>query len=93
MAAVVPAELSGGQAQRAAVARALITGPAVVFADEPTGSTDLLGGELLLDLLIGAVRERNAALVLVTHDNTIATRADREVRLRDGLVDHEVRLT
>ena len=93
MAAVIPAELSGGQAQRAAVARALITGPAVVFADEPTGSTDLLGGELLLDLLIGAVRERNAALVLVTHDNTIATRADREVRLRDGLVDHEVRLT
>ncbi|MGQ0777813.1 MAG: ABC transporter ATP-binding protein [Pseudonocardiales bacterium] len=93
VAAVVPAELSAGQAQRAAVARALITDPSVVFADEPTGSTDLLGGELLLDLLVGAVREREAALVLVTHDNTVAARGDREFRLSDGLVDHEVTLT
>lgn len=88
-----PGELSGGEAQRAAVARALVTGPAVVFADEPTGSTDLLGGELLLDLLLGAVRDHGAALVLVTHDNTVAARGDREIRLRDGVVDHELRLT
>lgn len=84
-----PAELSGGQSQRAAVARALVTGPAVVFADEPTGSMDTLGGELLLDLLVGAARERGAAVVLVTHDNVVAARADREVRLRDGVVEAE----
>lgn len=88
----VPGELSGGQAQRAAVARALVTAPAVVFADEPTGSTDRRGGELLLDLLVGAVHQGGAALLLVTHDNTVAARADREIRLRDGVVDHEVTL-
>lgn len=82
-----PAELSGGQAQRAAVARALVTGPAVIFADEPTGSMDTTGGELLLDLLVGAARERGAAVVLVTHDNVVAARADREIRLRDGVVE------
>jgi putative ABC transport system ATP-binding protein len=86
---VTPAELSGGQAQRAAVARALVTGPAVVFADEPTGSMDTVAGELLLDLLVGAARERGAAVVLVTHDNLVAARADREVRLRDGVVEAE----
>lgn len=88
-AAAIPAELSGGQAQRAAVARALVTGPAVVFADEPTGSMDTIGGELLLDLLVGAARERGAAVVLVTHDNVVAARADREIRLRDGVVEAE----
>ncbi|MGI8994461.1 MAG: ABC transporter ATP-binding protein [Nocardioidaceae bacterium] len=85
--AATPAELSGGQAQRAAVARALVTGPSVIFADEPTGSLDTTGGELLLDLLVGAARERGAALVLVTHDNMVAARADREIRLRDGVVE------
>jgi putative ABC transport system ATP-binding protein len=81
-----PVELSAGQAQRAAVARALVTGPRVVFADEPTGSLDTVGGEELLDLLLSATRERQAALVLVTHDNLVAARADREVHLRDGRV-------
>ena len=83
----LPTELSGGQAQRVAVARALITGPAVIFADEPTGSMDTVGGEQLLDLLLGAAREREAAVVLVTHDNIVAAHADREVRLRDGRVE------
>jgi hypothetical protein len=69
---VRPAELSAGQAQRAAVARALVTGPRVIFADEPTGSMDTLGGEHLLNLLLVAARERDAALVLVTHDNVVA---------------------
>jgi putative ABC transport system ATP-binding protein len=81
-----PAELSAGQAQRAAVARALVTGPRVVFADEPTGSMDTVGGEHLLNLLLAAARERDAALVLVTHDNVVAARADREVHIRDGRV-------
>ena len=85
-----PTELSGGQGQRAAVARALITGPRVVFADEPTGSMDTAGGEMLLDLLVAAVHEHDAALVLVTHDNRVAARADREVRMRDGAVDYDV---
>lgn len=82
-------ELSGGQAQRVAVARALVTGPDLVLADEPTGSMDTTGGEQLLDLLIGAARDHGAAVVLVTHDNVVAARGDREVRLRDGLVDAE----
>ncbi|MDQ3093029.1 MAG: ABC transporter ATP-binding protein [Actinomycetota bacterium] len=84
-----PAELSGGQAQRVAVARALVTEPALLLADEPTGSMDTKGGEHLLDLLLGAARERGAAVVLVTHDNVVAARADREVRLRDGTVEAE----
>jgi putative ABC transport system ATP-binding protein len=86
---VMPAELSGGEAQRVAVARALVTGPALVFADEPTGSMDTLGGEHLLDILIGAGRDRGATILLVTHDNIVAARADREIRLRDGVVEAE----
>jgi putative ABC transport system ATP-binding protein len=86
VAGAVPPEMSGGQAQRVAVARALVTGPRVVFADEPTGSLDSMGGRQLLTLLLDAVREGGASLVLVTHDNTVAAKADREVRLVDGVV-------
>jgi putative ABC transport system ATP-binding protein len=82
-----PTELSGGQAQRVAAARALVAGPAIVFADEPTGSMDATGGELLLELLLGTAREHGTAVVLVTHDNVVAAHADREVRLRDGRVE------
>ncbi|MEV6272754.1 ABC transporter ATP-binding protein [Kribbella sp. NPDC051936] len=88
----VPAELSGGQTQRAAVARALITGPSVVLADEPTGSLDSRAGQELLDVLLEAARYRGAALLMVTHDNLVAASADREIRLRDGLIQHEVAL-
>jgi putative ABC transport system ATP-binding protein len=88
----VPAELSGGQTQRAAVARALVTGPSVVLADEPTGSLDSRGGQELLDVLLQAARYRGAALLMVTHDNLVASSADREIRLRDGLIQHEVAL-
>ena len=83
----VPAELSGGQAQRVAVARALVTAPRVVFADEPTGALDTVAGEQVLTELIDAVRSIEAALVLVTHDNRVAARADREILLRDGSTD------
>jgi len=89
----VPAELSAGQTQRAAAARALVTGPAVVLADEPTGSLDSRAGQELLDVLLKATRDRGAALVMVTHDNVLAAVADREIRLRDGVIQHEVTLS
>jgi putative ABC transport system ATP-binding protein len=86
LADVPPDEMSGGQAQRVAVARSLITSPTLVLADEPTGSLDSIGGRELLDLLLGEVRALGAALIVVTHDNTVAARADREIRLLDGVI-------
>jgi putative ABC transport system ATP-binding protein len=88
----VPAQLSGGQTQRAAIARALITDPSVVLADEPTGSVDSQAGQDLLKVLLQSTRDRGAALVMVTHDNLLAASADREIRLRDGKIQHEVTL-
>jgi putative ABC transport system ATP-binding protein len=82
-----PAAMSGGQLQRVAIARALVTSPQVVFADEPTGALDTVTGDLALRVLLAAVRETGAALVLVTHDNRVAATADREVTLRDGVVE------
>jgi putative ABC transport system ATP-binding protein len=80
----LPGELSGGELQRAALARALVTGPQVVFADEPTGALDTVGGEELLEVLLSTTRDRGASVVLVTHDNRVAAHADREVVLVDG---------
>src|SRR5580692_4899555 len=79
-------ELSGGQAQRVALARGLVAGPEVLFADEPTGALDSVTGELVMDLLIAAAREQATTVVLVTHDARIAAYADREVIVRDGTV-------
>ena len=90
---VLPAELSGGQAQLAAAARALVTGPVLLLADEPTASLDPAGARALLDLLVGTTTDAGGSVVLVTHDNTVAARADREVRLRNGAVAHEVALS
>lgn len=81
-----PGELSGGQAQRAALARALVTRPRVVFADEPTGALDSLAGEQMMTALVHAVRETGAAVLLITHDAQVAAYADREVQLADGTV-------
>ena len=81
-----PGEMSGGQAQRVAVARALVTGPSVVFADEPTGSRDSLSGEQVMELLTDAARATATAVVLVTHEPRIAAYADREVVVRDGRI-------
>lgn len=81
-----PGELSGGEAQRVAMARALVTRPRVVFADEPTGSLDTVAGENVLGVLLESVREGGATLVLVTHDNRVAAHADREIVLVDGQV-------
>ncbi|WP_405625263.1 ABC transporter ATP-binding protein [Streptomyces sp. NBC_01396] len=79
-----PGEVSGGQGQRVAVARALVTGPRVVFADEPTGALDSSNGERVMELLTEAARSTNAAVVLVTHEARVATYADREIVVRDG---------
>jgi putative ABC transport system ATP-binding protein len=79
-------ELSGGQAQRVALGRGLVTGPQVLFADEPTGSLDSVSGELVMDLLTAAAREHGTTVVLVTHDARVAAYADREVIVRDGTV-------
>jgi putative ABC transport system ATP-binding protein len=79
-------ELSGGQAQRVALARGLVAEPEVLFADEPTGALDSLTGEQVMDLLVGSARERGTTVVLVTHEARVAAYADREVVVRDGLV-------
>ena len=79
-------ELSGGQAQRVALARGLVAAPQVLFADEPTGSLDSMSGELVMDLLTAAARQHGTTVVLVTHDARVAAYADREVIVRDGKV-------
>ncbi|MGV9884493.1 ABC transporter ATP-binding protein [Streptomyces sp. NPDC003006] len=84
VAAKRPGEASGGQGQRVAVARALATGPRVVFADEPTGALDSLNGERVMELLTDAARSTNAAVVLVTHETRVAAYSDREIVVRDG---------
>lgn len=86
LADALPGELSGGEVQRVAVARALVTGPRVLFADEPTGALDTVSGEEVLDVMLGAVKQSEAALVLVTHNNLVAARVDREVVMRDGVL-------
>lgn len=77
-------EISGGQNQRVAVGRALIGEPTLIFADEPTGALDSLQGEQVMTLLVQAVRDTGAALVLVTHESRVAAYSDREVLVRDG---------
>jgi putative ABC transport system ATP-binding protein len=79
-------ELSGGQAQRVAVGRALVTDPRVLFADEPTGALDSLTGEKMMDLMVETVRTEGTAVVLVTHDARVASHADRQITVRDGQV-------
>jgi putative ABC transport system ATP-binding protein len=79
-------ELSGGQAQRVALARSLVSHPQVLFADEPTGSLDTLTGEMVMELLVSTAREDDVTVVLVTHDARVAAYADREVMVRDGKV-------
>ncbi|MER7007117.1 ABC transporter ATP-binding protein [Dactylosporangium sp. NPDC000555] len=79
-----PGEVSGGQGQRVAVARALATGARVVFADEPTGALDSINGERVMRLFTAAARDSGAAVVLVTHEPRVAAYSDREVVVRDG---------
>jgi putative ABC transport system ATP-binding protein len=79
-----PGNVSGGEGQRVAVARALVTDPRVLFADEPTGALDSLNGERVMELLTGAARQRGTAVVLVTHESRVAAYSDREIVVRDG---------
>ena len=81
-----PGQLSGGERQRVAVARALASNPRIVFADEPTGNLDRATGAMVADMLFAIAKERDATLVVVTHDAEIAARADRVVEMRDGKV-------
>jgi putative ABC transport system ATP-binding protein len=81
-------EMSGGQAQRVAVARALAPEPRVIFADEPTGSLDSMNGELVMELLISAARSNGTSVLLVTHESRVAAYADREIVIRDGRIAH-----
>ena len=82
-----PGEVSGGQGQRVAVARALAGRPRVLFADEPTGALDSANGEQVMKLLSAAARDTGAAVVLVTHEQRVAAFADREIIVRDGRSD------
>jgi putative ABC transport system ATP-binding protein len=81
----LPGELSGGQGQRVAVARALVADPKIVFADEPTGSLDSVAAEQVMELLVDAAREQGASVILVTHEARVAGYADRTVLVRDGV--------
>jgi predicted ABC-type transport system involved in lysophospholipase L1 biosynthesis ATPase subunit len=83
----LPAELSGGEQQRVAIARALTNNPDIIFADEPTGNLDSKTGDAIVDLLLGLAQDRRKTLVVVTHDNNLAQRGDRTLRIVDGLLD------
>jgi predicted ABC-type transport system involved in lysophospholipase L1 biosynthesis ATPase subunit len=82
----LPPELSGGEQQRVAIARALTNDPDIIFADEPTGNLDSKTGDTIMDLLLGLARERNKTVLVVTHDNNLAQRGDRTLRIVDGLL-------
>jgi putative ABC transport system ATP-binding protein len=86
-----PAQLSGGEQQRVALARAFAPDPAILLADEPTGNLDEATGQQIVDLLFARHAERGMTLVLVTHDNALAQRCDRVVRLRSGRIDEAIR--
>jgi putative ABC transport system ATP-binding protein len=85
----LPDQLSGGQQQRVAIARALITEPAVILADEPTASLDSATAQDIAQQLVGSARANGTALVLITHDLSVAAHADRQVRLRSGAVESD----
>ncbi|WP_245859067.1 ABC transporter ATP-binding protein [Luteimicrobium subarcticum] len=89
----LPDQVSGGQAQRVAVARALVHAPAVVFADEPTGALDSANGATVLDALLGLARDQGSSVVLVTHDAGVAAAADRRVEVSDGVCDDTAPVT
>jgi len=82
----LPPELSGGEQQRVAIARALVNDPDIIFADEPTGNLDSKTGDAIIDLLLNLARERNKTLLVVTHDPRLASRGDRKLDIKDGVL-------
>jgi ABC-type lipoprotein export system ATPase subunit len=82
----LPKELSGGQMQRAAIARALLNKPKLLLADEPTGNLDSVNGKAIIDLFKQVRAEFGTTIIVVTHDPNVAARADREIVLKDGEV-------
>ena len=87
LAASRPPEMSGGQGQRVAAARAMVTEPSVLFADEPTGALDALSGEHVMTQIVRVAREAHTAVLIVTHDAKVAAYADREIVVRDGMLE------
>ncbi len=85
-----PNELSGGEQQRVAIARALMNGPKVVFCDEPTGNLDSVSGQVVMDTLLGLNKTHGVTVVIVTHEEKIATRAQRIIAMKDGLLEQPV---
>ena len=84
-----PAEMSGGQQQRVTIARALVNAPAIVWADEPTGALDTETSTLIMDVLCQMNEEQRQTFVLVTHDPTVGSRAQRIIQMRDGLIESD----
>src|SRR5437773_12299336 len=82
----LPAELSGGEQQRVAIARALTNDPDIIFADEPTGNLDSKTGDAIIDLLLDLTRSRQQTLLVVTHDARLAARGDRQLHIKDGVL-------
>lgn len=82
----LPGELSGGQAQRIAIARAMVIEPQILFADEPTGSLDTFNSEKVMELFIKTAKEHGTTVIMVTHEPSIAAYADREIVVRDGKI-------
>ena len=82
----LPAELSGGEQQRVAIARALVNSPSIIFADEPTGNLDSANSDEVMKILMEVVEERNATLVVVTHDTSLSRHGDRIFTIQDGVI-------
>jgi putative ABC transport system ATP-binding protein/lipoprotein-releasing system ATP-binding protein len=82
----LPAELSGGEQQRVAIARSITNDPDIIFADEPTGNLDSKTGDVIVDLLLKLARDRGKTLLVVTHDQRLAARGDRELHIKDGVL-------
>jgi len=87
LAASRPPEMSGGQGQRVAAARAMVTEPSVLFADEPTGALDALSGEQVMTQMVRVAREAETSVVIITHDAKVAAYGDREIVHRDGMIE------
>src|SRR3989344_562250 len=86
-------QLSGGEKQRVAIARALVNNPQVIFADEPTGNLDSKSGEIVMDIIQKLTKEKGHTVILITHETYTAEYAERIIRLRDGMIESDAKVT